>query len=114
MFGDWGFIIFVPKYQKAHPYANTGRIKRLAYVPVAAFLTLYTAPRKRENGQWKLEQCITECLSSDYNHHNVLHCALMCCGNNLFQINSNEGFLRRSTSITVHARIKDNHAKHTA
>ena len=35
--------IFGPKYQKAHPYAKSGRINRLAYVPVALFCT---APRK--------------------------------------------------------------------
>jgi len=39
--------IFAPNYQKAHPYAKSGRTNRLAYVAV----TLYTTslPRRREN-----------------------------------------------------------------
>ena len=32
-----GVKMFGPKYQKAHPYAKTGRINRSAYVPVAVF-----------------------------------------------------------------------------
>jgi len=32
-----GLKIFGPKYQKAHPYAKSGRINRLVYVPVAVF-----------------------------------------------------------------------------
>jgi len=31
----WGFKIIEPKYQKAHPYAKSGRTNRFAYVAVA-------------------------------------------------------------------------------
>jgi len=31
----WGLKIIGPKYQKAHPYAKSGRTNRLAYVAVA-------------------------------------------------------------------------------
>jgi len=31
----WGLKIIIPKYQKAHPYAKSGRTNRLAYVAVA-------------------------------------------------------------------------------
>ena len=46
--GGYGLKIFGPKYQKTHPYAKTGRINRLAYVPVALLgvLTLYGAKKK--------------------------------------------------------------------
>jgi len=30
----WGLKIFAPNYQKAHPYAKSGRTNRLAYVAV--------------------------------------------------------------------------------
>jgi len=30
----WGLKIFAPNYQKAHPYAKSGRKNRLAYVAV--------------------------------------------------------------------------------
>ena len=30
---EWGLKIFGPKYQKAHPYAKSGRINRLVYYP---------------------------------------------------------------------------------
>jgi len=33
----WGLKIFAPNYQKAHPYAKSDRINRLAYVAVALF-----------------------------------------------------------------------------
>ena len=33
----WGVKIFAPNYQKAHPYAKSGRKNRLAYVAVALF-----------------------------------------------------------------------------
>ena len=33
----WGLKIIGPKYQKAHPYAKSGRTNRLAYVAVALF-----------------------------------------------------------------------------
>ena len=45
-----GLKIFGPKYQKAHSYAQTGRINRLSYVPVAVFWR-YT--------HWKVESSIT-------------------------------------------------------
>jgi len=44
--GGYGLKIFGPKYQKTHPYAKTGRINRLAYVPVAMSWH-YTALRKK-------------------------------------------------------------------
>jgi len=44
----WGLKIFGPKYQKAHRYAKTGRINRLAS---SCILTLYGAEKKAcENG----------------------------------------------------------------
>ena len=51
--------MFGPKNQKAHPYAKSGQINRLAYVMVAVFKR-YTAARKkaRENAHWKLESSI--------------------------------------------------------
>ena len=33
----WGLKIFAPNYQKAHPYARSGRTNRLAYVAVTLF-----------------------------------------------------------------------------
>jgi len=30
----WGLKIFAPNYQKAHPYAKSGRTNRLTYVAV--------------------------------------------------------------------------------
>ena len=33
----WGLKIFAPSYQKAHPYAKSGRTNRLAYVAVTLF-----------------------------------------------------------------------------
>jgi len=33
----WGLKIFAPNYQKAHPYAKSGRTYRLAYVAVTLF-----------------------------------------------------------------------------
>jgi len=33
----WGLKIFAPNYQKAHPYAKSGRTKRLAFVAVTLF-----------------------------------------------------------------------------
>jgi len=42
----WGLNVFGPKYQKAHPYAKSGRIDSLAYVAVAVFKR-YTEPRKK-------------------------------------------------------------------
>ena len=33
----WGLKIFATNYQKAHPYAKSGRINRLAYVAVTSF-----------------------------------------------------------------------------
>ena len=33
----WGLKIFAPNYQKAHPYAKSGRTNRLAYVAVTLF-----------------------------------------------------------------------------
>ena len=33
----WGLKIFAPIYQKAHPYAKSGRTNRLAYVAVTSF-----------------------------------------------------------------------------
>jgi len=33
----WGLKIFAPNYQKAHPYAKSGRTDRLAYVAVTLF-----------------------------------------------------------------------------
>ena len=52
----WGLKIFAPHYQKAHPYAKSGRTNRLAYVAVT-LLWHYTAARKkvRENRHWKLD-----------------------------------------------------------
>ena len=52
----WGLKIFSPNYQKAHPYAKSGRTNRLAYVTVT-FWHYYTAARKkvRENRHWKLD-----------------------------------------------------------
>jgi len=52
----WGLKIFAPNYQKAHPYAKSGRTNRLAYVAVTLFRH-YTAARKkvRENRHWKLD-----------------------------------------------------------
>ena len=44
----WGLKIFGPKFQKAPPYAKSGRINRLVYVAVAVFWR-YTAPRKKVN-----------------------------------------------------------------
>jgi len=35
--GASGLKIFGPRYQKAHPYAKSGRMNRLAYVAVAVF-----------------------------------------------------------------------------
>jgi len=35
--GKYGLKIFGAKYQKAHPYAKTGKINRLVYVSVAVF-----------------------------------------------------------------------------
>ena len=47
---------FAPNYQKAHPYAKSGRTNRLAYVAVTLFWR-FTAARKkvRENRHWKLD-----------------------------------------------------------
>jgi len=42
----WGLKIFAPNYQKAHPYAKSGRTNRLAYVAVMLFRH-YTATRKK-------------------------------------------------------------------
>jgi len=42
----WGLKIFAPNYQKAHPYAKSGRINRLAYVAVTLFWH-YMAARKK-------------------------------------------------------------------
>ena len=52
----WGLNIFTPNYQKAHPYAKSGRPIRLVYVSVALFWH-YTAARKkvRENRHWKVD-----------------------------------------------------------
>jgi len=52
----WGLKISAPNYQKAHPYAKSGRSNRLAYVAVTLFWH-YTATRKkvRENRHWKLD-----------------------------------------------------------
>ena len=52
----WGLKIFAPSYQKARPYAKSGRTNRLAYVAVT-FFGHYTATRKevRENRHWKLD-----------------------------------------------------------
>jgi len=33
----WGLKIVAPNYQKAHPYAKSGRTNRLAYVAVRLF-----------------------------------------------------------------------------
>ena len=33
----WGLKIVAPNYQKAHPYAKSGRTNRLAYVAVTLF-----------------------------------------------------------------------------
>jgi len=33
----WGLKIFAPNFQKAHPYAKSGRTNRLAYVAVTLF-----------------------------------------------------------------------------
>ena len=33
----WGLKFFAPNYQKAHPYAKSGRTNRLAYVAVTLF-----------------------------------------------------------------------------
>jgi len=33
----WGLKIFAPYYQKAHPYAKSGRTNHLAYASVALF-----------------------------------------------------------------------------
>jgi len=42
---NWGWLkIFAPNYQKAHPYAKSGRTNRLAYVAV----TLFHSIRRRE------------------------------------------------------------------
>jgi len=41
-----GLKIFGPKYQKAHPYAKSGRINCVAYVEVMVFKR-YTAARKK-------------------------------------------------------------------
>jgi len=32
----WGLKIFAPNYQKAHPYATSGRTNRLSYVAVTS------------------------------------------------------------------------------
>ena len=46
----WRLKFFAPNYQKAHPYAKSGRTNRLAYVAVTLFLTLYGGEKKvREN-----------------------------------------------------------------
>jgi len=52
----WGLKMFAPNYQKAHPYAKSGRTDRLAYVAVTLFRH-YTAARKkvRGNRHWKLD-----------------------------------------------------------
>jgi len=42
----WGLNIFAPNYQKAHPYAKSGRTNRLAYVEVTLFWQHYTAAEK--------------------------------------------------------------------
>jgi len=53
-----GFKTFWAKYQKAHSYAKSGWINRLAYVAVAVFKR-YMAPRKKYErtpiGKWKLD-----------------------------------------------------------
>ena len=52
----WGGLkIIGPKYQKAHPYAKSGRTNRLADVAVA-LVWRYTMARKkvRENRHWKV------------------------------------------------------------
>ena len=38
-FWGWsvGFKMFGPKYQKAHPYAKSGRLNCLAYMPIVLF-----------------------------------------------------------------------------
>jgi len=33
----WGLKIFAPNYQKAHPFAKSGRTNRMAYVAVTLF-----------------------------------------------------------------------------
>ena len=52
----WGLKIFAPNYQKAHPYAKSGRTNCLAYVAVTLFWH-YTVKRKKlcENRHWKLD-----------------------------------------------------------
>ena len=42
----WGKKIFAPNYQKAHPYAKSGRTNRLAYVALTLFWH-YTAARNK-------------------------------------------------------------------
>jgi len=34
---NWGLKIFAPNYQKAHPYAKSGRTNRLGYMAVTLF-----------------------------------------------------------------------------
>jgi len=58
--GGWGLKIFGPKYQKAHPYAKSGRINCLAYVVVAVFIAIRRREKKaHEIADWKLESSIT-------------------------------------------------------
>ena len=52
----WGLKIILLNYQKAHPYAKSGRTNRLAYVAVALVWRYTTARKKvRENRHWKVD-----------------------------------------------------------
>ena len=54
-----GLKIFAPNYQKAHPYDESGRTNRLAYVSDVV-LTLYCDEKKvREDRHWKIKSFIT-------------------------------------------------------
>jgi len=44
----WELKIFAPNYQKAQPYAKSGRTNRLAYVAVALFDTMRRREKKYE------------------------------------------------------------------
>ena len=43
----WGLKIFAPNYQKAHPYAKSGRTNRLAYCGSDVVLTLESDEKKK-------------------------------------------------------------------
>jgi len=77
----WGLKIFAPNYQKAHPYAKSGRTNRLAYVAVTLLVTL-NGDEKKSTRESPLENRVvynTTSLPRRHDDGHFAYCDLVRC-----------------------------------